>query len=204
MSLMLYSVNWPTFIVWLLLFLEILGNMCIAIVCYPCCDVMSFEINLIFLIKPFFFIWPKTKTKSVLRTKRAFLRWNKKTFFIIFKGLLVEKVCLRPDNAPLTVFRYDRNKLICFWIYVLFDLKIYIYFSSLINISVKVQRVLLINLSRTLMTSFSRVKTNNNDNNIVRITRNQWNTSKRNDWTVLLNTGLSCLIKSRDSIWLND
>ena len=30
---MLYSINWPNFIVWLRLFLEILGNMCIAIVC---------------------------------------------------------------------------------------------------------------------------------------------------------------------------
>ena len=28
--LMLYSVNWPNFIVWLPLLLEILGNMCIA------------------------------------------------------------------------------------------------------------------------------------------------------------------------------
>ena len=28
--------------------------MCIAIVCYPGCDVMDCEINLIFLIEPFF------------------------------------------------------------------------------------------------------------------------------------------------------
>ena len=55
------------------------------------------------------------------------------------------------------------------------------------------------------MTSVARVKTNNNnDKNIVRITRSQWNTSKGVDWTVLCNTGLSRLIKSRDSIWLND
>ena len=33
MSLMLYSINWPNFIAWLALLLEILGNMCIAIVC---------------------------------------------------------------------------------------------------------------------------------------------------------------------------
>ena len=31
--LMLYFVNWPNFISWLPLLLEILGNMCIAIVC---------------------------------------------------------------------------------------------------------------------------------------------------------------------------
>ena len=33
MFLMLYSFNWPNFIAWLPLLLEILANMCIAIVC---------------------------------------------------------------------------------------------------------------------------------------------------------------------------
>ena len=33
---------------------EVLGNMCIAIVCKPGCDDMNFEVNLNFLIKPFF------------------------------------------------------------------------------------------------------------------------------------------------------
>ena len=54
MFLMLYSINWPNFIAWLSLLLEILGNICIAIVFYPGCDVMDFVINLIFLIEPFF------------------------------------------------------------------------------------------------------------------------------------------------------
>ena len=40
--------------VWLPLLCEISGNMCIAIVCEPGCEVMNFEVNLIFLIKPFF------------------------------------------------------------------------------------------------------------------------------------------------------
>ena len=39
---------------WLPLLRDILGNMCIAFVCYPGCGVMNFEINLIFLIVPFF------------------------------------------------------------------------------------------------------------------------------------------------------
>ena len=30
---LLYSINWPNFIAWLPLLLEILGNMCIAIAC---------------------------------------------------------------------------------------------------------------------------------------------------------------------------
>ena len=64
MFLMLYSINYPNFIVWFFLLLEILDNICIAIVCYPCCVVMDFEINLIFLTEPFFLHdqWVMTKT----------------------------------------------------------------------------------------------------------------------------------------------
>ena len=64
MFLMLYSINWPNFIVWLPLLLEILSNMCIAIICYPGCDVIDFEINLIFLIEPFFLHDQKVMTKT--------------------------------------------------------------------------------------------------------------------------------------------
>ena len=64
MFVMLYSNNWPNLIAWLPLFLEILGNVCIAIVCYPGCDVMDFEINLIFLIEPFFLHNEKVMTKT--------------------------------------------------------------------------------------------------------------------------------------------
>ena len=57
-------INWPNFIVWLRLLCEILGNMSIAIVCKPGCDVMNFEDNLIFQIKQFFLhdqkVVPKT------------------------------------------------------------------------------------------------------------------------------------------------
>ena len=64
MFLMLNFINWPNFIPWLLLFLRILGNMCIAIVHYPGCEVMGFEINLIFLIEPFFLHDQKVMTKT--------------------------------------------------------------------------------------------------------------------------------------------
>ena len=64
MFFVLCSTNWPNFIAWLLLLFEILGNMCIAIVYYPGCDVMNFEINFIFLIKPFFLHDQKVKTKT--------------------------------------------------------------------------------------------------------------------------------------------
>ena len=47
MFLMLYSIDWPNFIAWLPLFLETLGSMYIAIVCYPGCEVINFEITFV-------------------------------------------------------------------------------------------------------------------------------------------------------------
>ena len=61
--LMLYSIRWPNFIVWLPLLRETLANICIIITCWPVCGVMNFEINLIFLIKPFFLHDQRIKTK---------------------------------------------------------------------------------------------------------------------------------------------
>ena len=91
----LYSINWPTFIPWLPLLLQILGNMSIAIVCYPGCDVMAFEINLTFLIESFFLhdqkVWQKLK---YLENEKSF--WGEiKSVFTIFKGLSVIKNCFR-------------------------------------------------------------------------------------------------------------
>ena len=101
MFLWLYFINWLDFIVWLPFFLEILDNTCIAIVYFPCCDVISFEINLIFLMKHFS-IWPKIQDKNlnVLRTKKYF-KVEEKVFFIIFKGLSVAENCVRPESALL-------------------------------------------------------------------------------------------------------
>ena len=72
--ILLYSVNWPNFIAWLLLLHEILYNIWIVIVCSPGCDVINIEINLIFLMKPFFLHEQKVKTK------RAFIEVNKTIF----------------------------------------------------------------------------------------------------------------------------
>ena len=58
MILMLYSIYWPSFILWLPLIFEILGIMYIAIVCFAS-DVINFEINLISLIKPLFYMTKK-------------------------------------------------------------------------------------------------------------------------------------------------
>ena len=45
MFLASYSINWPNFFACLALLLEILVNMCIAIVCQPDYDVIKFEIK---------------------------------------------------------------------------------------------------------------------------------------------------------------
>ena len=64
MFFMLYSINWPNFIVWLALLLEILGNICITIVCQKDCDVIKFEINLSFLTSCFV-TWPTIQDKNL-------------------------------------------------------------------------------------------------------------------------------------------
>ena len=75
--------------------LEILVNMCIAIVCYPGCDVINYEMNLIFLIK-------KSRQKlKYLESEKSFKDEIKKVVFIILKGLSNAKNCLRPESAPL-------------------------------------------------------------------------------------------------------
>ena len=53
---MLYPINWPNFIASFSLLLEIFGNMSI---CFVNWDVIKFEINLVFLITPFFSAWQK-------------------------------------------------------------------------------------------------------------------------------------------------
>ena len=58
---------------WLPLLLEILGNMCIAIVCEQGCDVKNFRINLIFLIKPFLYMNRKSRQElKYLENEKSF------------------------------------------------------------------------------------------------------------------------------------
>ena len=98
---MLYSINWPNSTVWLLLLLEILVNMCIAILCFVGCDAINFEINLIFLIRLCFYMMKSSRQKfNILRMKRAF-KLKLKAFFIIFRGLSMAKFFVRLESAPL-------------------------------------------------------------------------------------------------------
>ena len=62
MFLLLYSITWPNFIVWLPLLQDILGNIFNVIVSQVVKP--SFEINIIFLIKRFLLHDQKIKTKD--------------------------------------------------------------------------------------------------------------------------------------------
>ena len=79
----LYSINWPNFIVWLPL-LEILGNVYCNF-CFPGCDNLNFEINLSFLIKSFYHMTKKPGQKlEYLKHKKSFSGELKS--FLILKG----------------------------------------------------------------------------------------------------------------------
>ena len=69
-----------------------LGNMCIGIVCKPGFDVMSFEVNLIFLNKLFFLDNQKLVTKSEISgEQKMFLRRYKKHVPSFLKGFQSSK-----------------------------------------------------------------------------------------------------------------
>ena len=76
--------------------------MCITIVFKPACDVIKFEIKLIILIKPFFYMTKMSRQKLKYIENEKSFRGEIKSIFTIFKGLSVAKNCIRPDSAPLS------------------------------------------------------------------------------------------------------
>ena len=69
--LTLCYINWSNFIArFIFHILDILGNMCIVIICFPIDDIINFEINLNFLINHE--QKSEDKTLNILRTKKAF------------------------------------------------------------------------------------------------------------------------------------
>ena len=84
--LTLYFIDWPNFIAWLPLALEMLVNKCSVIICLPVCEVIIFKINLK-LSSPFP-AWPKSKGKEeseVSEERKELLPWNKKHFSSVLK-----------------------------------------------------------------------------------------------------------------------
>ena len=87
--LLLYFINLSNFIVWLPLLLEILGNVYIVTVCFSGCDVITFGMNLTFLIKQFFYLTKKSRGKCWERKKNI---WWKKIFWSFLMGFQLPKV----------------------------------------------------------------------------------------------------------------
>ena len=98
---MLYSINWPNYIFWMPLLLEISGNARIVIVCFPSCNVMNFETFLSFLIKPFSYMTKKSKQMLKYRNDEKSFWGEIKSILHHFKGLSVARSCCRPKSAPL-------------------------------------------------------------------------------------------------------
>ena len=81
--------------------------MCVVIFCKPGCDVINFEINLIFLIKPFFLHAKKSRQKfNYLENEKSFKDEIKS---IIFEGLSlkqIKKICWEGESPTLIIFMY--------------------------------------------------------------------------------------------------
>ena len=93
MFFMLHSINWLNFIVWFPLLLEILGSMCVTILCWPGCDVIKFEINLIFFIKPFYYLTKKSRQKlKYLENEKSFWSEKKNHFSSFLKSFEFPKI----------------------------------------------------------------------------------------------------------------
>ena len=74
---------------------------------FPCCKVINFEINLIFLIKSFYYTNKKLTQKfKYLQNENNFLG-EIKSIFVIFKELSFAKNYLRPERGPLILFLQD-------------------------------------------------------------------------------------------------
>ena len=89
--LMLYSFNWPNFLLWLPLLFEVLDNLCIVIICFPVFDVINFEIYHNFLIKLFSYVTKKSGQKFKYIEDDKIFNHEIKIFFINFKGIEVDK-----------------------------------------------------------------------------------------------------------------
>ena len=89
----LHCFNWPNLIAWSSLRHKILGIMYITIVCFPSCNVMNFEINLIFQIKPFLYMSKKSRQKfKCLENEKGFWDELKRIFHHFWETFSCQKL----------------------------------------------------------------------------------------------------------------
>ena len=84
------SINEQNSLVWLPLHFEIFGNICIATVCFPACDVINFKISLFFLMRLSF---------RMTKNSRQRVKGAKKSYFTHY--LYVSLFCLMRVKTSL-------------------------------------------------------------------------------------------------------
>ena len=90
--LLLYSINGSNFIVCCLYFVRYWAICVLQLFFKPVCDVMNFEVNLGFLITPFFLHDQNVATKTKISWERKeLLKWKKKHFSSFLKGFQSNK-----------------------------------------------------------------------------------------------------------------
>ena len=97
-----------------------------------CLYVISFGIDLIFLIKLFFYMTKESRPKfKYFENEKSFLGEKKKAFFMICKGLSVVKICPRLSPLSQSCLRRLENKLPLFsgFKYFSFNTITFIFFS---------------------------------------------------------------------------
>ena len=104
MFIMFSSINWLNFIVWLSLILRYWTICALQLFVFSGCDVINFEVNLIFLIKSFFCMNKMSRQKfKHIENEKKLLRCSKKHFSSFLKGFQLPKIFLRPESASLKV-----------------------------------------------------------------------------------------------------
>ena len=70
--------------------LEVLGNMCITVVCFPSCDIINLNLNLL-LIKPLFYMTGNSRQKFKYFENQKSFQGEIRSIFHHFKRLSVAK-----------------------------------------------------------------------------------------------------------------
>ena len=102
---LLYTINWPNFFFWLSLLFEILGNMCIEIICFQVYDVIGFENNFSFLVKSFFYLTKKSRKKSKCRQNENSFKGEINKYSDHFRGISVARNCLRTKSTSFIIYQ---------------------------------------------------------------------------------------------------
>ena len=82
---------------------------------FPGCDVVNFEIILIFLIKPFFYMTKKSRQKFRCLENENIFMWNKKHFSSFFKSFQLPKIVSDLRVCRVRTVRENQGENGDFW-----------------------------------------------------------------------------------------